>query len=108
MSQTGIGELVARQRAFFRSGRTRDLGFRREQLLALRGMVLAAEPRFFEALRADLGKPELEAYAGETALVRREIDHVRRHLTAWARPRRVRTILAHQPGRSEVRREPFG
>jgi acyl-CoA reductase-like NAD-dependent aldehyde dehydrogenase len=108
MSQTGIAELVARQRAFFRSGRTRDLGFRRDRLLALRGMLLDAEPRIFEALRADLGKPAFEAYGGETAIVRRELDHALRHLASWARPRRVRTLLGHQPGLSEVRAEPFG
>lgn len=108
MDRAAVGSLVARQRAFFQSGRTRDLAFRREQLRALRAMVLDAEPRLAEALRADLGKPAFEAYAGETALVRREVDHALRELGRWSRTRRVRTILAHQPGRSEIRQEPRG
>lgn len=108
MSGVAASERVARQRAFFGSGRTRDLAFRRDRLRALRDLVVSAEPRIFEALRADLGKPALEAYVGETALVRRELDHTLRHLASWARPRRVRTIVAHQPARSEIRREPFG
>jgi acyl-CoA reductase-like NAD-dependent aldehyde dehydrogenase len=108
MDRVEAKERVARQRAFFRSGATRELAFRRDRLRELRAMVLAAEPRIFEALRADLGKPALEAYGGELAIVRREIDHALRHLDGWARPRRVRTILAHLPGRSEIRREPRG
>ena len=108
MEPAEVTALVARQRAFFRSGRTRALGFRREQLRALRAIVVDAEPALFEALRADLGKPPFESYGGETAIVRREIGHALRHLAAWARPTRVPTILAHWPGRSEVRHEPHG
>jgi acyl-CoA reductase-like NAD-dependent aldehyde dehydrogenase len=108
MARVEAKELVARQRAFFRTGVTRELRFRRDRLRELRAMVLDAEPRIFEALRADLGKPALEAYGGEIALVRREIDHVLRHLDGWARTQRVRTILAHLPGRSEIRQEPRG
>jgi aldehyde dehydrogenase (NAD+) len=108
MDPVAAKELVARQRAFFRTGATRELAFRRERLRALRALVVDAEPRLMEALRADLGKPPFEAYAGEVAIVRREVDHALAHLGRWARPRRVRTILAHLPGRSEVRHEPRG
>jgi aldehyde dehydrogenase (NAD+) len=108
MYRAAVKELAASQRASFASGRTRELGFRREQLRALRALVVDEEVRIFEALREDLGKPAFEAYAGETAIVRHEVDHALRHLAAWVRPRRVRTMLAHQPGRSEIRPEPFG
>lgn len=108
MDGAAVSGLVARQRTFFRTGRTRDVAFRREQLRALRAMLVGAEPQLFEALRADLGKPAFESYAGETSIVRHELDHALRHLAAWARPRRVRTLLAHLPGRSEVRSEPYG
>src|SRR5512138_1622139 len=100
MDRVAVGEVVARQRAFFLSGRTRDVGFRRDRLRAMRAMLLGAESRFFDALRADLGRPAVEAYGGDTGLVRRELDHALRHLTAWTRPRRVRTILMHFPARS--------
>jgi acyl-CoA reductase-like NAD-dependent aldehyde dehydrogenase len=108
MEPAEVSGRVARQRAFFRSGRSRDLAFRREQLRALRAIVVDAEPRIFEALRADLGKPPFESYGGETAIVRHEADHALRHLASWARPRRVPTLLGHMPGRSEVRNEPHG
>jgi aldehyde dehydrogenase (NAD+) len=108
MDQAQVKDLVARQRACFASGRTRDLGFRRQQLRALRALVVDHEERVFEALRADLGKPHLESYGGETAIVRNEIDHALRHLSSWALPRRVPTLLAHMLGRSEVRRDPYG
>jgi acyl-CoA reductase-like NAD-dependent aldehyde dehydrogenase len=108
MDRVAVTERVARQRAFFRSGRTRDAGFRRDRLRALRSMLVGAEPRLFEALRADMGRPPVEAYGGDTALVRREIDHALRHLSRWMRPRRARSLLMHLPARSEVRRDPYG
>jgi aldehyde dehydrogenase (NAD+) len=108
MDREAVSQLVARQRALFRSGRTRDLGFRREQLRALRAIVVDSEPAIFEALRADLAKPPMEAYGGETAIVRNEVDYALRHLASWARPLRARTLLAHQPGRSEILHEPHG
>ena len=49
-----IGELVAAQKAFFRSGATLDSRFRRAQLEKLLSAVCRFEPELCAALAADL------------------------------------------------------
>jgi aldehyde dehydrogenase (NAD+) len=108
MDTTKIRELIHNHRAFFATGRTRDLSFRREQLRRLKEMFRANESTIFEALRLDLKKPAVEAYGGDVAIVINEIDHALKHLACWAKPRRARTPIAFFPARSRVLREPYG
>ena len=102
------GGIAERQRAFFRGGATREVSFRRAQLARLRAAVQAREAAVLEALKLDLGRPAAETYMSEVGIVLREIDAARRHLAAWARPRRVRTPAALFPGASWVQPEPYG
>ena len=108
MDKQAFQDILADQRAFFATGRTRDLAFRREQLALLRRAVAEHEASLGQALRQDLGKPAYEAYTGESAVVLAEIGHALRHLRRWARPRRVRTPLALLPARCSVVPQPFG
>jgi len=101
-------DAVARLRAAFRTGKTRPLEWRREQLAALHRLVREEEGRLIEALQSDMRKPTLEAYASEVGFVAAEIEHVRKNLRRWTKPRKVKTPLHSQPGRSEVVREPLG
>lgn len=108
MQTPDIQKLLKDQRTFFDSGRTRDLGFRRAMLGRLKQAVIENEEALLRALRQDLHKPAYEAYIGESALVLNEIDHMRRHLRRWARPRRVRPPLVLLPARCSVVPEPYG
>jgi len=108
MNNAALSDLLAGHRAFFAANRTKDLSFRREQLEKLRLMIVTNETVLFDALKQDLGKHALESYAGETGFLVRQIDAALKHLACWARPRRVRTPLAHFPGRSYVYQEPYG
>ncbi|MBN2505118.1 MAG: aldehyde dehydrogenase [Verrucomicrobia bacterium] len=100
--------ILARQRAFFHTGATRPLAFRRAQLTALRDAIEAGEGRLLDALRADLRKPPFEAYASELGFVLGEIRHALRHLPAWMRPRRRRAPWLAWPARAWVQPEPYG
>ncbi len=93
--QSHLGDLLRRQREFFRSGRTRDVSFRLEQLRTLKRAIVENEAAILEAGKADMRKPPAEAYTSERGMVLNEIDHAVRHLASWARPRRVRTPLRH-------------
>lgn len=108
MTRSLIRDLLKDHRTLFATGRTRELSFRREQLKRLRSALIVRESAILEALHADLGKPAFEAYAGENAIVIREIDHALRHLASWARPRRVQAPISHFPARCTVVREPLG
>ncbi len=102
------GPLIACQRAFFDEGRTLGLDFRRRQLDLLGQVISDREPDLLEALRADLGKPALEAYTSEIGFVLSDIDHARRRLRAWMRARAHRTPPIAWPGRSLSRPQPYG
>jgi acyl-CoA reductase-like NAD-dependent aldehyde dehydrogenase len=101
-------ETLKKAKQFFGTGATMSLDFRRQQLRKLREVVTTREDVILEALHADLRKPPLEAYASELHLVVGEIDNALKNLKQWARPRRTRTPLGLQPGRSTVRQEPLG
>ena len=100
--------IVARQRSFFLGGATRPLAQRRRQLDALRRMISENEAALYEAIHADFGKSEFDTYATELGPLLAEIDQASRRLRSWARPQKVRTNLANQPGRSLIIQEPLG
>jgi len=100
--------LVTRLRATFDSGTTRSLDWRRAQLKAMRKMLTEREPELQEALRADLGKPPLEAYATDIGFVINEIDYATKHLRRWTRAKRVSTPLATKPAKARLVPEPLG
>ncbi len=103
-----IGDVVAAQRAYFDSGVTRDLSFRRDALARLRRAVLAHEGEIDAALRKDLGKSPTETYMCETGMTLAELSFVSRHMARWARPRRVHTPLAQFLASSFIVQEPKG
>ena len=55
-------EIIKKQREFFGTNITKDLRFRKEQLLKLRKAIQEYEGKIIEALAADLNKSAFEAY----------------------------------------------
>ena len=108
MDQADIAGIVSTQRAFFNTGKTKDLSFRIAQLALLRKIIDDNEDAICEALKLDMNKPKFEAYVGEIAMVTNEIDYAIRHLKSWARPKRVMTPLVHFPAKSRIYSEPLG
>lgn len=100
--------MVARLRATFDAGVTRPLGWRREQLQALRGLLVADKAELLAALAADLGKPAIEGLMTDLSFVRAEVDVLLAGLDEWSRPERVRVPLVQRPARAQVVREPLG
>jgi len=103
-----VETVLAQQKTYFNSGKTRNVSFRRLQLEILRHAIEQYEDRILEALRGDLGKSAYEGYLTEVGIVLEEIRHTRRHLARWARPRRVRTPYYHFPAVSKIHPEPYG
>jgi len=100
--------LVAGLRKVFASGRTRPYEWRRDQLRALRRLLVEREPELRDALEADLAKPATEAYATDVGFVMGEIDYTLKRLRGWMRPKRVGTRLVTKPSRGRIVREPLG
>jgi aldehyde dehydrogenase (NAD+) len=99
---------VQRQRAFFQTGATRPLDFRRTQLERLHAGVEQRETALGEALRADLGKSAYAAYSTEVGLVLSETRYALRCLPAWMKSQRRRTPWLAWPSRGFIRPEPYG
>jgi aldehyde dehydrogenase (NAD+) len=81
-------EIIAKQRQFFQTGKTKDLAFRIAQLQILKQLVMENKPAIIQALKSDLHKPEFETYATEIG-VNKEIDYALKHINNWTKPKKA-------------------
>ena len=100
--------VVDQARAGFRSGITRPLAWRTAQLDAMEAMLRDHGDAFAEALHTDLGKHPTEAWTTEIGFTISDIDHQRKHLAKWSKPRSVKIPLMFQPASAEIVPEPKG
>lgn len=105
--QETIAHLVQHQRQFFNTGKTKEIEFRLTQLQALRQIVISHQDAILAALKADLNKPELEAYTADLGVLQ-EIGYAIKHLRRWAKPRSVPVTPIQLPGRAKIYPEPLG
>ena len=103
-----IKTILAGQKDFFDSGRSRDVAFRAAQLDTLHSVIRDNQQDILNALKQDLSKSAYEGYLTEVGIVLDEIRYVRKHLARWAKPKRVRTHLFQFPGASYIYPEPYG
>ena len=103
-----ITSIVEKQRAFFATGRTRDIDFRRRMLSALDKGLHKWEDALYEALWKDLHKSRQEAFMTEIGLVYGEIGTAWRKVRRWSRRHRSKTPLTVLPSSSYIVREPLG
>ena len=96
------------QKAFFASGATLDIKFRKEMLLNLLHIMEKWEDRLAEALWTDLHKSYEEAYLTEISIVKTEIKTHLRKVSGWARRKKVHSPLKLFPSRSYIVKEPLG
>ena len=103
-----IKKLLANQRNFFDSGQTKDTAFRKNALQTLYTILRDNEKKLLAALGQDLSKPAYEGYMTELGLTLEEIRFAQKHLSKWAKPRRVRTYRLQLPASSYIYPEPYG
>lgn len=103
-----ISAIVEAQRSYFRSGATRPVEFRLEQLKRLREAIVRHEQAIVDALYVDLHKSYEEAYLTEISIVLAEIDNFLKHLRGWASLSKKRTPLKLMPSKSGIITEPLG
>jgi len=106
--QNYITTTLLSQRAYFRSGATLPLCFRRQMLRKLSDAMHQYEKPLAEALWTDLHKSYEEAYLTELSIVYGEIRNHLRHLSSWAKPERKSSPLAILPASSRIIKEPLG
>lgn len=106
--QEQIRAIMEEQRSFYETGKTRSLEFRENSLKELWRAVARRKEAIEEALFLDLGKHEMEAYETEIGLVLSDIRSAIRHLPGWMKEKKVPTPLHLFPGKSRIRKEPYG
>lgn len=101
-------ETLDLQNAFFKTGKTRDLNFRKTQLLKFKQLLQANETKIYEAIAIDLRKSSYETYVTELSVLYNEIDFFVKKMNSLAKPKSVRTNILNQLGWSKIYHEPYG
>lgn len=101
-------QVINRQRAFFRTDRTKDWRFRRKALDRLEQSIRHYEREIYQALNQDLHKSETESFMTEVGMTLSELSYIRNHLFIWTRKQYVPTPVSQFPGVSYTIREPYG
>jgi aldehyde dehydrogenase (NAD+) len=103
-----ILELVEAQRAYFASGVTKDIRFRKKALMRFRESVHRHEKAITDALYADFKKSVFESMATEVSLVNHELDMAIKELWKWQQPKKVTASLLNFPSSDYIHYEPYG
>src|SRR3954471_9291325 len=108
MSTPDFSALVARHRAYFRTGATRSSEWREGQLTALRAMMTDRAEDFHAALWTDLRRNRTDADLTDVKFLASETDHALTHLRQWMKPLSVSTPPVLGPARVQVQFDPLG
>ena len=84
--KTSIHKVVESQRAFFRSGRTLSIEWRKRQLRRLNAAMKKYESEIMDALHEDLGRNSTEAYFCDIGTVITETNEMIAGLSRWSKP----------------------
>ncbi|MDY2960071.1 MAG: aldehyde dehydrogenase family protein [Hornefia sp.] len=104
---TNIHDLVLRQKEYFETLETDNIGFRTEHLKKLKKTILKHEAALLDAMEKDLGKHPQEFYMMEMRSVMEAIKFSIKHVRRLARRKHVPTPLI-QFGKSKILYEPYG
>lgn len=100
--------MIEEQKKFYLTGHTKNIEFRKKQLLKLKEKIKQYEKEILKALNMDLHKSEFEAYSNEIGIVLDSINYLVKNIDEWAKPVQVKTPVHFQPAKSFIVREPYG
>lgn len=103
-----IEKIVQKQRAFFRTGKTIPLSYRKIALRRLERAIYEHEEEIYAALAADLNKSRTESFMCEVGMTLSELSYVLKHLNGWAKKEYQWTPLAQFSATSFTVKEPYG
>ncbi|MDO5980870.1 aldehyde dehydrogenase [Flavivirga spongiicola] len=103
-----ITQILSKQKAFFKSQKTKDVPYRLSLLKALKQEIVSNEHAIYDALKKDFKKPEFETFISEFGLVISELNLAIKNLKKWAKPKRVKPSMLTFPARDYIYKEPYG
>jgi len=107
-ASSDVAKTVARLRKTFATGRTRNLEWRKEQLRALKQLMVENETKIADALEKDLGRSPFEAWLADVASTSGECAYAAKNVGKWAKRRHRLLEMSQLPGRGWVEYEPYG
>jgi acyl-CoA reductase-like NAD-dependent aldehyde dehydrogenase len=108
MAAIDYTDLVEGQRAYFISGATRDVEWRRAQLEALKALLQENRESFLAVLRQDLRRNDVDSELMDVGFCVKEAEYALKHMHDWMKPQREPTPVILEPGHVRVRRDPLG
>lgn len=106
LTQAPIKDIIRKQREFFATGKTKDVEWRIEQLKRLKQYVVDAQEAIVNAVEADLGRPDFEAYFAVAAIA--EINYALKNIKSWVKPKKVPIGIEQLPASVQIYPEPLG
>lgn len=103
-----IPELLKMQHDFFRTGKTKDVAFRRNALIKLEKAIDRKEDKICEALYKDFKKPKFESFATEILFVKKELKTAIKNLHKWSKPQRIKSSILNFPSSDYIYSQPYG
>ena len=103
-----IPAIVGGLRETFRTGRTRGVEWRKQQLQALEKMMVENEEAIAVAVAEDLDRSPFEAWLADSASTAGEARYAAKNVHKWMRRKYRLLELAQLPGRGWVEHEPYG
>jgi aldehyde dehydrogenase (NAD+) len=108
MNPDVMQQKLQRLRAFYESGATRTLAYRKHQLQMLKNAILKYEQSLYDALYLDLKRSPEESWVTELGVAMAEINLALRRMRSWMQREKVKTNLVNLPSSSYIIREPLG
>jgi aldehyde dehydrogenase (NAD+) len=96
------------QRDFYKSHQTKEISFRKENLIKLEKILKSNEERLYQAIYKDFRKSKFDTYANELSIIYAEIKYFFKNIERLSNPQKVKTNLANVPGKSYIYKEPLG
>ncbi|MGL5647455.1 MAG: aldehyde dehydrogenase [Clostridium sp.] len=103
-----LKEVFLKQKEFFKTGKTKDLNFRIDNLRKLKKAIKDNEDEFLIALNKDLGKSKFEGYATEIGITYDEMNLHIKKLKTWAKRERTKSSIVYFPSKNYIYKEPYG
>ncbi len=103
-----IQEIVSNQKKFFKTQKTKNIMFRKMHLEKMKELILKNEEILYEAIYKDFGKSKFDTFTTEISFVLHDIDYYLKNLKSLSKPKKVRTNLVSQIGKSKIYSEPLG
>ena len=103
-----INETYALQKASLQRLKNASAASRIEKLRSIETYMLAHKQDLFDALYADFKKPSSEVIIAELLGVKKEINHMIKHVKSWMKPQKVGTPLMLLGTQGYIQLEPKG